>query len=94
MYIEKQKSLFECQFSFRKGHSTAHVIAEITDSLKKAIDRNLYTCGVFLDLSKAFDTVNHTILLKKLEMYGIRGLPLKWFYSCQIFVAVGFKSNT
>ena len=38
MYIEKQKSLFECQFSFRKGHSTAHVIAEITDSLKKAID--------------------------------------------------------
>ena len=78
-YIEKQKILFEFQFGFRKGHSTAHAISEITDSLKKAIDNKLYTCGVFLDLSKAFDTVNHAILIKKLECYGIRGLPLKWF---------------
>ena len=54
---------------------------ELTDNLKKAIDNNFYTCGVFLDFSKAFDTVNHQILLKKLEAYGIRGLPLNWFSS-------------
>ena len=56
------------------------MIVEISDNLKKAIDNNLYTCGVFLDFAKAFDTVNHQILLKKLEeAYGIRGIPLKWF---------------
>ena len=54
-------------------------IAEITDNLKNAIDNNLFTCGVFLDFAKAFDTVNHNLLLKKMEMYGIRGLPLQWF---------------
>ncbi|KXJ05275.1 RNA-directed DNA polymerase from mobile element jockey [Exaiptasia diaphana] len=80
-YIEKYEIMFEYQFGFRKGHSTAHAINEITDSLKKNIDNNLYTCGVFLDLAKAFETVNHKILLKKLELYGIRGLPLKWFQS-------------
>ena len=80
-YIEKQKILFQYQFGFRKGHSTAQAIAELTDTLRKAIDNNLYTCGIFLDFSKAFDTVNHEILLKKLGSYGVRGLPLKWFNS-------------
>ena len=47
--------------------------------LRKAIDNNLYTCGVLLDFSKAFDTVNHKILLGKLDAYGIRGIPLNWF---------------
>ena len=78
-YIEKYKIINECQFGFRKGHSTEQAITEITDNLKKSIDNNLYTCGVFLDFAKAFDTVNHAILLKKLEKYGIRGIPLNWF---------------
>ena len=51
-----------------------------SDNLKRAVDNNLYTCGVFLDFAKAFDTVNHQILLK-LEAYGISGIPLKWFTS-------------
>lgn len=80
-YIDKHNILYEYQFGFRKGHSTMQAITEITDNLKKAIDSNLYTCGVFLDLSKAFDTVNHSILLNKLRTYGIRGLPLNWFSS-------------
>ena len=80
-YIEKHKIIFQFQFGFRKGHSTAQAITEITNTLRKAVDNNLYTCGVFLDFSKAFDIVNHTILSSKLEAYGIRGIPLKWFHS-------------
>ena len=78
-YIEKYEILYQFQFGFRRGRSTEQAIAEITDNLKNAIDNNLLTCGVFLDFAKAFDTVNHNLLLKKMEMYGIRGLPLQWF---------------
>ena len=73
--------LFESQFGFRKGRSTAQAIVEIADNLRKAIDSNQYSCGVFLDFSKAFDTVNHAILLQKLELHGIRGVPLQFFTS-------------
>ena len=92
-YIEKHDVLFQLQFGFRKGHSTAQAVSEIADSLRNAIDSNLNTCGVFIDFSNAFDTVNHQILLKKLESYGIRGIHLKWFTSYlenrQEYVTVG-----
>ena len=65
----------------KDNHSTVEAITEITNTLRKAIDNNLYTCGVFLDFSKAFDAVNHMILLRKLVAYGIRGTPLNWFQS-------------
>ena len=55
--------LNEFQFGCRKGHSTSQAIAEIADNLGNAIDDHLYSCGVFLDFSKAFDTVNHESLL-------------------------------
>ena len=58
------------QFGFRKEHSTAQAMAEIADNLRKSINNNMYTCGVFLDFSKAFDTVNHSILLKKWNSMG------------------------
>ena len=79
-YIEKHKIIFQFQYGFRKGHSTAQAITEITNTLR-AVDNNLYTCGVFLDFSKAFDAINHTILLSILEAYGIRGIPSRWFHS-------------
>ena len=79
IYIEKQKILFQFQFGFSKGHSTAEAIPEITNTVRKAIDNHLSTCGVFLDFSKAFDIVNHKILLGKLDAFGIRGIPLNWF---------------
>ena len=80
-FVKKQNILYQFQFGFRKGYSTEQAILEITDYLKTAIDNKLYTCGIFLDFSKAFDTVNHNILLRKLEKKGIRGLPLQWFLS-------------
>ena len=54
---------------------------EITERIKESIDCGKFGCGIFIDLRKAFDTVNHTILSNKLEHYGIRGIPLEWFRS-------------
>ena len=80
-YVEKYAILSQYQCGFKKGRSTEQAILEITDNLKQAIDNNLLTCGVFLDFAKAFDTVNHAILLNKLEKYGVRRIPLSWFTS-------------
>ena len=71
--------MFKYQFGFRKGYFAEQVNLEITDSLKKAMDKKLVTCGLFLVFSKAFDTINHDILLSKLHRYGFRGNPLTWF---------------
>ena len=80
-FLEKYNILNKYQFGFRKGHSMEQAILEITENLKTSIDNNLITCGVFIDFSKAFDTVNHEILLAKLFKYGIRGHSLEWFNS-------------
>ena len=80
-FIEKENILYQYQFGFRKGFSTDQAILEITDYLKRSANNHLYSCGIFLDFSKAFDTVNHSILLRKLKKYGIKGLPLEWFHS-------------
>ena len=80
-FIVKHNLLYENQYGFRSKHSTLHAVISITDKIQKAIDQGYYSCGIFLDLSKAFDTVNHPILLDKLEYYGIRGLAKQWFES-------------
>ncbi len=73
--------MYNYQFGFRKEHSTEQAIIELTDKLKSLIDNKQLTCGLFLDFSKGFDTVNHKIHLEKLQKYGIRGVPLQWFTS-------------
>ena len=72
---------FKYQFGFRKSHSTEQAIMEITDNLKASIDSNFISCGLPLDLSKAFDTVNYQIMSEKLCKYGVRGKPRDWFAS-------------
>ena len=80
-FLEENKCLFSRQFGFRNKHSTNHVLIDLTETIRKAIDDNEFACGVFLDFKKAFDTVNHGILLKKLEHYGVRRHAFKWFTS-------------
>ena len=80
-FLEKENILFKHKFGFRKNYSTEQAILELTDNLEMKIDKNEAICSIFLDLSKAFDTVNHQILLQKLYRYGIRGVPLQWFKS-------------
>ena len=76
-FIEKNNLHCENQFDFRKNSSTVLAINSIYDKFINNIDQNLYTCCLFLDLSKAFDTVDHHILLDKLyRNFGIRGKPL------------------
>ena len=72
-FLEKQKSIYIKQYGFRKNHSTIHALIKLTEHVKQALDNNEFACGVFIDLKKAFDTVSHNILLKKLYHYGIRG---------------------
>ena len=66
-YLNKFNILYEYQFGFREGHSTNQALTEITDNIKFAMDNQLLTCGIFIDLTKAFATVNHNILLDKLQ---------------------------
>ena len=79
LFLEKNDIIYKYQFGFRKGYSTEQAILEITDNLNSAIDNKQITCGLFLDFSKAFVTVNHNILLSKLYTYGIRELHLNGF---------------
>src|ERR1043165_3670649 len=80
-FIRKNNIIHPSQHGFQAGHSTFMALLEMEEMVSKAIDNNEYSIGVFLDLAKAFDTVNHDILLKKLGHYGIRGAQLNWFKS-------------
>ena len=82
-FLNNHNILSDNQYGFRKHHSTAsaYALTCLYDKISSAIDNKECTVGIFIDLSKAFDTVDHNILISKLEHYGVRGTSLRGFES-------------
>ena len=80
-YLSTHNILYQFQFGFRPKHGPNLALITLVDKIVQSLESGDYVCGLFLDFSKAFDTVNHKILFKKLYKYGIRGLPLEWLKS-------------
>ena len=97
--MEANNSFYKYQFGFRRRHSTQQAIITLVEEITSSLDDGDLVIGVFLDLKKAFDTVDHRILLNKLYAYGIRGNILKWYESyltdrSQYVSYDGMHSNT
>ena len=97
-FLEEKQILYYRQFKFRKDFLTNHVILTLLEGIQKALDDGQFTCGIFIDLEKVFDTVSHHILLEKLNHYGIRGVSNDWFrsylsYRTQFVSINGFNSG-
>ncbi len=80
-YIDLNNILYDKQFDFRKAHNSQLALTLLNDKITQALDRGESCIVVFLDFSKAFDTINHEILTRKLQHYDIREIPLKWLVS-------------
>ena len=80
-YLSENSILYEKQFGFQTSHSTEHAILLLVNQLYQSFDESKFTLGIFIDLSKAFDTANHKILTTNLELYGIKGCNIRWFES-------------
>ena len=81
IFFEVNNILYNRQFGFRKGHSTNHALIHLTELIRESIDKREFFVGAFIDLKKAFDKVEHTILLDKLKHYGIKNTPNKLLQS-------------
>ena len=97
-FLEKNNVIYEKQFGFRPKHSTSHALINIVDTIRNSLDNGKMAAGVFVDFQKAFDTVDHNILISKLNHYGIRGKMNDWFRSYltnrkQCVSILGFESS-
>ena len=80
-HLSENQMLYSKQFGFQRSYSIEHAIMQLIDQINSSFEKNHFTLGVFIDLSKAFDTVVHDILITKLENYGVNGNNLRWFQS-------------
>lgn len=97
-FLNEFKILSNSQYGFRPNHSTATAIMELTEEITNAIDKKHYLVSIFVALQKAFDTLDHKILLHKLYKYGIRGVAHQWVTSylknrSQFVEIANIKSN-
>ena len=80
-FLNRFNQIYSRQFGFRKSYSTVDTLINIVERIRESLDKGEFSCGVFVDLQKAFDTVDHEILSAKLKHYGIRGIVNTWFKS-------------
>ena len=80
-FIDKCNLLNDCQYGFRNKMCTTHALINLVEEISSSIDAKKFSIGVFIDLKKAFDTVNHALLIDKLEFYGVRGPAKMWLKS-------------
>ena len=80
-YLLKKNIIYQKKVGLQASNSTEHVFIHLISKILDAFNENKYTSGIFIDLSKVSDTVGHDILLKKLDIYGIKGKNVKWFHS-------------
>ena len=97
MFLDVNKLIYNKQFGFRSNHSTSHAVINTTEFIKEKLDSGFHVGGIFIDLEKAFNTVNHDLLIEKLYYYGFRGVSqqfIKYFLSdCHQYVSIqGFHS--
>ena len=78
-FLENNNLISSSQYGFRSGHSTIHPMVQFMNYVSETLNKKQHAVAIFCDLRKAFDTCNHTILFKKMEKMGIRGLTLDWF---------------
>ena len=96
-FLESNNSLFEMQYGFRPGRSCEHALLNAQNSLLESLSKRPISLLLLIDFSKAFDMVEHSMLIKKLEYYGIRGVAIKWMQSYlsgrKQFVSINGKNS-
>ena len=96
-FLNKNKIIYNNQFGFISNHSTSQALVNVLDRVYESLDKGDIAVGVYLDIEKAFDCINHNILLDKLKYYGIRGVAWNWFSSYlenrKQFVSVNYTSS-
>ena len=80
-FLNDTGQIYESQYGFRSEHSCEHVLGQLVGQVVKNLEQKKDTVSIFLDLSKAFDMLQHNIILDKMEKYGLRGVTLSWFKS-------------